>query len=168
MTKVICHSNCEDRCSKTGDCCHAQCAAGCTGPFRHNCSSCKNFRVKSNDQCIEQCPRRFIADPVTGQVIPNKHGMFQLIKTCVKECPSNWVVYQDLCLKLCPTNTYEIDIVDENNRTYVTCKECTPSSCPKTCSIEDSNYINKTDLKRFEGCEVLKGRFAIIEPDERK
>jgi predicted metalloprotease len=91
------------------------------------------------------------------------------MKTCVKECPSNWVIYQDLCLKICPNNTYEENKIDQiNNRTYVECKQCTPSSCPKTCSIDETKYINKTDLERFKGCEVLNGRFVIIEPDEEK
>jgi hypothetical protein len=39
LSKSICDSRCEGRCfgKDIRDCCHPQCAVGCTGPSRHEC-----------------------------------------------------------------------------------------------------------------------------------
>ncbi|XP_046377655.1 epidermal growth factor receptor-like [Haliotis cracherodii] len=51
-----CEESCPYRCfgPEVGQCCHATCAVGCTGPTERDCLACKDYHY--NDHCTSHCP----------------------------------------------------------------------------------------------------------------
>uniref|UniRef100_A0A8C7YVI1 Receptor protein-tyrosine kinase n=1 Tax=Oryzias sinensis TaxID=183150 RepID=A0A8C7YVI1_9TELE len=82
-----CASGCQ-RCKGplTSDCCHKQCAAGCTGPKDSDCLACRHFN--DSGVCKENCPEPTIYDPNNYQAKPNANKKFYFGAFCVKTCPS--------------------------------------------------------------------------------
>lgn len=110
VTQIKCASGCQ-RCKgpQPNDCCHMQCAAGCTGPKDSDClvsdardvdrhivisevtrfliplQACRHFN--DSGVCKENCPPPSFYDSVTFQSKPNPNKKFNFGATCVKTCP---------------------------------------------------------------------------------
>uniref|UniRef100_A0A8D3E717 Receptor protein-tyrosine kinase n=1 Tax=Scophthalmus maximus TaxID=52904 RepID=A0A8D3E717_SCOMX len=87
LTRIRCASGCQ-RCKGPlpNDCCHMQCAAGCTGPKDSDCLACRHFN--DSGVCKENCPPPTIYDPITFETKPNPNKKFNFGATCkaVKQC----------------------------------------------------------------------------------
>lgn len=170
MTKVNCHEKCGgQRCYGSGvhDCCSAQCAGGCYGPKSTDCVVCRNLIIKETGECVETCPRITIPDPITGDLILNKNGMYLHGTVCVRKCPSRLFVYNEFCLNKCPSDTYESEELDYNSETGEkaikrVCRSCTNQKCQKSCSVEGE--LNVSNIKNLENCEVLNSNLIITRP----
>lgn len=78
----------------------------------------------------------------------------------------NWVIYREYCLKVCPSNTYDVE--KQYNETYKQkhCLPCSAATCPKSCQLKDDESIEKHNLYLLEGCEELKGNLKIHHPSD--
>uniref|UniRef100_A0A673CHU4 Receptor protein-tyrosine kinase n=1 Tax=Sphaeramia orbicularis TaxID=375764 RepID=A0A673CHU4_9TELE len=96
LTRISCASGCQ-RCKGRlpNDCCHMQCAAGCTGPKDSDCLACRHFN--DSGVCKDNCPPPTIYDPVTFQTKPNPNKKFSFGATCVKTCPCHILVVLRQC-----------------------------------------------------------------------
>uniref|UniRef100_A0A673JZG9 Receptor protein-tyrosine kinase n=1 Tax=Sinocyclocheilus rhinocerous TaxID=307959 RepID=A0A673JZG9_9TELE len=184
LTSVHCSSGCL-RCKgpKPNDCCHVQCAAGCTGPKDTDCLACRHFN--DSGTCKDNCPPPTIYDPNTYQSKPNKDKKFSFGATCVKQCPrmSNFkftnkmiscsmstglyhfsysytVNLHMFCLLVCyglgMGNLQGVSVVDATNiGMFVGCKKIYGIVQPKIPYAWPDNLL---DLSVFENLKVVRGR----------
>uniref|UniRef100_A0AAQ5XA83 Receptor tyrosine-protein kinase erbB-2 n=1 Tax=Amphiprion ocellaris TaxID=80972 RepID=A0AAQ5XA83_AMPOC len=140
-TRIDCASGCQ-RCKGPlpNDCCHMQCAAGCTGPKDSDCLVCRHFN--NSGVCIRDCPPPTIYDPVTFQTKPNPNKKFTFGATCVKTCP-------------CATM-----VTSSNVEQFNKCKKIFGSLAfhPQSYLYIDAWPEEWTDLSVFENLRVIRGR----------
>ncbi|CAF0744980.1 unnamed protein product [Brachionus calyciflorus] len=170
LSRVVCDSKCEDRCYGRGknECCNKECLGGCDGPSSKDCIACRKFRILETGECVDSCPRIKIIDPITEELTFNPNGMYQFGITCVRNCPKNLFIFQELCVTKCPNETYE---TEENiNNPYTgekglrrVCKPCTNDKCPKSCSINNSANLELDNLNSVKDCEILNGNLLIFQ-----
>ncbi|XP_075055667.1 receptor tyrosine-protein kinase erbB-3 [Mixophyes fleayi] len=159
LTKNICAAQCNGRCygQAYSECCHDECAGGCTGSSNTQCFSCRNFN--DNGTCVPRCSQ-LIYNPVTSQMEHGPDAKFQYGGSCVKNCPHNFVVDHNSCVRACPSNKMEV------NKNGV--KMCEPCSglCPKACEGTGlgSKYqtVDSSNIDKFVNCTKILGNLDFL------
>ncbi|XP_069826126.1 receptor tyrosine-protein kinase erbB-3 [Dendropsophus ebraccatus] len=157
LTKNICAEQCNGRCygQTPAECCHDECAGGCTGSLNTQCFSCRNFN--DNGTCVSRCSQ-LIYNPLTGQMEHGPDAKFQYGGSCVKNCPHNFVIDQNSCVRACPSNKME---VSKNG-----VKMCEPCSglCPKACEGTGGKYqtVDSSNIDRFINCTKILGNLDFL------
>uniref|UniRef100_A0AAQ4P4N7 receptor protein-tyrosine kinase n=1 Tax=Gasterosteus aculeatus aculeatus TaxID=481459 RepID=A0AAQ4P4N7_GASAC len=125
LTKTVCAPQCNRRCfgKNPSECCHNECAGGCTGRLDTDCFACRNFN--NSGACVPLCPQTLIYNKHTFKLEPNPNAKYQYGSICVAQCPSNFVVDESSCVSNCPSDKMEV----EKNGV----KRCDPCGglCPK-------------------------------------
>ncbi|KAM4705113.1 epidermal growth factor receptor [Rhinophrynus dorsalis] len=145
------------------ECCHSQCASGCTGPKEKDCLACIN--VLDDGVCLETCPPPQKYNPATYQMEDNPEGKYSFGPTCVKKCPHNYVVSNHgSCLRTCNTGFQEV----EENGVH-TCKKCDgPCTQDKVCNgigmgeLKHTLSINGSNIDSFRNCTKVHGSISIL------
>ncbi|XP_073797091.1 epidermal growth factor receptor-like isoform X1 [Danio rerio] len=163
LTRLSCAEQCSRRCKgpKPIDCCNEHCAAGCTGPQPTDCLACRDFQ--DDGACKDSCPPLMLYDPINYQLVPNPNGKYSFGDTCVKQCPHNFVVTDNACVRSCGSNMQE---VEENG--IITCKKC-EGLCPKVCNglgtgeLVNTIAVNATNIDSFINCTKINGHITIMQ-----
>uniref|UniRef100_A0A671SQS9 Receptor protein-tyrosine kinase n=1 Tax=Sinocyclocheilus anshuiensis TaxID=1608454 RepID=A0A671SQS9_9TELE len=166
LTSVHCSSGCL-RCKgpKPNDCCHVQCAAGCTGPKDTDCLACRHFN--DSGTCKDNCPPPTIYDPNTYQSKPNKDKKFSFGATCVKQCPHNYLAMEVACTMVCPKANKEVITVEPDGQETQKCEKC-EGECPKVCyglgmgNLQGVSVVDATNIGMFVGCKKIYGSLAFL------
>ncbi|XP_030072896.1 epidermal growth factor receptor [Microcaecilia unicolor] len=163
LTKVICAQQCSGRCKGRvpNDCCHKECASGCTGPRDSDCLACLKFQ--DDGTCKDTCPTLPLYNSSTYQMEENPGGKYSFGATCVKKCPHNYVVTDHgSCIDSCPAEFHE---VDENG--VQKCKKC-DGPCEKACSGIGTGHLkgvlalNNSNIDTFRSCTKINGDVIIL------
>ncbi|CAM4602401.1 receptor tyrosine-protein kinase erbB-3 isoform X1 [Lepidochelys kempii] len=160
LTKTICAPQCNGRCfgHSPSECCHDECAGGCTGPRQTECFACRHFN--DSGACVPLCPQPLIYNKLTFQLEPNPDTKYQYGGVCVAECPHNFVVDQSSCVRACPKDKMEV----EKNGLKM-CEPC-PGLCPKAC--EGTGVGNKyqtvdsSNIDGFINCTKIRGNLDFL------
>lgn len=80
-----CLSECPDFTRIKGNCCALSCSS--------------DFPLLFNRSCSEKCP-------ITHPFIYLKNTQYNQIFTCVEKCPDQMASYRNVCVSVCPNNTY--------------------------------------------------------------
>ncbi|XP_066442870.1 receptor tyrosine-protein kinase erbB-2 isoform X2 [Eleutherodactylus coqui] len=161
LTSVICQSGCQ-RCKGkySSDCCHEQCAAGCTGPKNIDCLACLNFN--NSGTCELHCPPLTIYNPLTFQTVTNVNARYTFGATCVVKCPYNYLATDvGSCTLLCPQVTQEVVVGDVQK-----CEKC--DKCTKVCYglgmdiLKTTQTINSSNIEHFRGCKKIVGNLVFL------
>uniref|UniRef100_A0A6Q2XV13 Receptor protein-tyrosine kinase n=1 Tax=Esox lucius TaxID=8010 RepID=A0A6Q2XV13_ESOLU len=166
VTHVGCSSGCL-RCkgNESSDCCHSQCAAGCTGPKDSDCLSCRHFN--DSGTCKDNCPPPNIYVPTTFQSIPNPNRKFSFGASCVKTCPYNYLAIEVACTMVCPKTDHEVIITQPDGKETQKCEKC-EGDCPKVCyglgmgDLQASSWVSSSNVAQFTGCKKLYGSLAFL------
>uniref|UniRef100_A0A8C2Y644 receptor protein-tyrosine kinase n=1 Tax=Coturnix japonica TaxID=93934 RepID=A0A8C2Y644_COTJA len=152
LTKTICAPQCNGRCfgRAPNECCHEECAGGCTGPLQTHCFACRHFN--DSGACVPLCPQPLIYNKLTFQLEPNPDTKYQYGSVCVRSCPHNFVVDQSSCVRACPSNKME---VEKNGM-----KMCEPCAglCPKgvgMCGAKGGQRMDGMDGEGGVECAAL-------------
>ncbi|XP_072311610.1 receptor tyrosine-protein kinase erbB-2 [Eucyclogobius newberryi] len=164
LTRIKCASDCQ-RCKGplSSDCCHLQCAAGCTGPKDSDCLACRHFN--DSGVCRENCPAPTIYDPVTYQTKPNPHKKFSFGATCVKTCPYNYLA-MDACTLVCPKANQEVIVTNPDGSETQKCENC-EGDCPKVCyglgmeHLGAVTMVTAANVEQFNSCKKIFGSLAF-------
>ncbi|XP_013383048.1 epidermal growth factor receptor isoform X1 [Lingula anatina] len=151
---IKCAPQCDGSCYGSGpvECCHYQCAGGCTGPTNKNCTACRHFL--DDGACVPYCPQRQIYDEKTFTFVDNPKFKYTYGSLCVKECPDHLLMDQSGCVKKCPEGKVA------NNRKCEPCK----GPCPKSCNGTGDTYITSQNINSFNGCTIIEGNLKILSP----
>uniref|UniRef100_A0A670K1W7 Receptor protein-tyrosine kinase n=1 Tax=Podarcis muralis TaxID=64176 RepID=A0A670K1W7_PODMU len=150
LTSTVCASSCA-RCKgrHPTDCCHEQCAAGCTGPKHSDCLACLHFN--HSGICELHCPPA------------NPNGRYTFGATCVAECPYNYLAAEvGSCTLVCPQTSQEVSV-----GTVQKCEKCN-KPCPKVCYglgmdfLKGVRAINASNIHHFAGCTKIFGSLAFL------
>ncbi|CAG5117980.1 unnamed protein product, partial [Candidula unifasciata] len=151
---VVCHDNCGgNRCygSLPYQCCHQECAGGCTGPKKTDCFACKAF--KDEDGCVSYCPKDVIYDKNLMMNKKNPDVKYTFGSLCVKECPDFLLQDGSSCVRQCSEGRHSKD------RLCIPCN----GPCPKKCNGTDPpHFLNSKNIKDFEGCTSVEGNMRIL------
>ncbi|KAM4699455.1 receptor tyrosine-protein kinase erbB-3 isoform 2-T2 [Discoglossus pictus] len=160
LTKTICAEQCNERCfgKNPNECCHNECAGGCSGPIDTQCFACRHFN--DSGACVPHCPQPHIYNKLTFQLEPNPNAKYQYGGSCIKSCPHNFVVDQSFCVRACPTNKME---VDKNG-----VKMCEPCAglCPKACEGtghgSKDQTVDSSNIDKFINCTKILGNLDFL------
>ncbi|XP_069053576.1 receptor tyrosine-protein kinase erbB-3 isoform X2 [Lepisosteus oculatus] len=159
LTKTVCAPQCNSRCfgRDPNDCCHVECAGGCTGPHDTDCFACSHFN--DSGACVPQCPKPLIYNKQTFQLEPNPSAKYQYGTICVSQCPRNYVVDGSSCVRSCPTDKME---VEKNGQ-----KQCEPCEglCPKVCmgtGSADRQTVDSRNIDSFINCTKIQGSLHFL------
>ncbi|KAM3860117.1 receptor tyrosine-protein kinase erbB-2 [Diretmus argenteus] len=170
FTNIHCASGCL-RCKgrHPNDCCHMQCAAGCTGPKDSDCLACRHFN--DSGVCKDNCPPPTIYDTVTFQSKPNPNKKFSFGATCVKTCPHNYLAMEVACTMVCPTANQEVIITQPDGNETQKCEKC-DGECPKACyglgmgmgmgSLQGVTMVTSSNVEQFNTCKKIFGSLAFL------
>uniref|UniRef100_A0A665WXX9 Receptor protein-tyrosine kinase n=1 Tax=Echeneis naucrates TaxID=173247 RepID=A0A665WXX9_ECHNA len=171
LTRINCASGCQ-RCKGRlpNDCCHMQCAAGCTGPKDSDCLACRHFN--DSGVCKENCPPPNIYDTVTFQTKPNPNKKFNFGATCVKTCPYNYLAMEVACTLVCPKANQEVITTQPDGNEMQKCEKC-EGDCPKVCyglgmdnhGVMDNHgitMVTSTNVEQFNKCKKIFGSLAFL------
>uniref|UniRef100_A0A3P8PEB9 Receptor protein-tyrosine kinase n=1 Tax=Astatotilapia calliptera TaxID=8154 RepID=A0A3P8PEB9_ASTCA len=161
LTRAKCASGCQ-RCKGPlpNDCCHLQCAAGCTGPKDSDCLACRHFN--DSGVCKENCPLPTTYDPVTFQSQSNPHGKFNFGATCVKTCPYNYLALEVACTLSCPPNNQEVVVTQPDGTETQKCDKC-EGDCPKgEVVILSIAVVTPSNVEEFNKCTKIFGSLAFL------
>ncbi|OWK49787.1 Receptor tyrosine-protein kinase erbB-3, partial [Lonchura striata] len=160
VTKTICAPQCNGRCfgRAPNECCHEECAGGCTGPLRTHCFACRHFN--DSGSCVPLCPQPLIYNKLTFQLEPNPDTKYQYGGVCVRQCPHNFVVDQSSCVRACPNDKMEV----EKNGLKI-CEPCA-GLCPKACegTGAGSKYqtVDSSNIDTFINCTKILGNLDFL------
>uniref|UniRef100_A0A8C5CQQ6 Receptor protein-tyrosine kinase n=1 Tax=Gadus morhua TaxID=8049 RepID=A0A8C5CQQ6_GADMO len=160
VTKTICAPQCNGRCfgRSPGDCCHMECAGGCTGPHDTNCSACRNFN--NSGSCVPQCPKTHIYSKLTFKLERNPSAKYQYGSICVAQCPSNFVVDESSCVSSCPKGKMEVEKTEGVKR----CEPC-GGPCPKVCigtGPAERQTVDALNIESFRNCTKIQGSLHFL------
>uniref|UniRef100_A0A3P8VJK6 Receptor protein-tyrosine kinase n=1 Tax=Cynoglossus semilaevis TaxID=244447 RepID=A0A3P8VJK6_CYNSE len=171
LTRTKCASGCQ-RCKGplSSDCCHMQCAAGCTGPRDSDCLACRHFN--DSGVCKENCPQPTIYDTVTFQTKPNPNRKFNFGATCVKTCPYNYLAMEVACTLNCPNANQEVIVSQPDGSEAQKCEKC-EGDCHKVCyglgmdnlGIVDNHgvtMVTASNVEEFNECKKIFGSLAFL------
>ncbi|XP_008281822.1 receptor tyrosine-protein kinase erbB-2 [Stegastes partitus] len=171
LTRINCASGCQ-RCKGPlpNDCCHVQCAAGCTGPKDSDCLACRHFN--NSGVCIKECPPPTIYDPLTFQTKPNPNKKFTFGATCIKTCPYNYLAMEVACTLFCPRDNQEVIISNPDGLETQKCEPCR-DDCPKVCyglgmdnlGVMDKHgitMVTSSNVEKFNKCKKIFGSLAFL------
>uniref|UniRef100_A0A6Q2YUG9 Receptor protein-tyrosine kinase n=1 Tax=Esox lucius TaxID=8010 RepID=A0A6Q2YUG9_ESOLU len=156
LTKTVCAPQCNGRCfgRNPSECCHMECAGGCTGPLDTDCFACRNFN--NSGSCMPQCPQPFIYNKHTFKLEPNPSAKYQYGSICVAQCPTNFVVDGSSCVSSCPPNKMEVE---------QGVKRCEPCGglCPKACKgIDSGKTVDSQNIDSFINCTKIQGSLHFL------
>ncbi|XP_062272115.1 receptor tyrosine-protein kinase erbB-3a [Scomber scombrus] len=159
LTKSVCAPQCNGRCfgRTPGECCHIECAGGCTGNLNTNCFACRNFN--NSGACLPQCPQTLIYNKLTFKLERNPNAKYQFGSICVAQCPTNFVVDGSSCVSNCPPNKMEV----EKNGTKI-CKPC-GGLCPKAClgtGSQNRQTVDALNIDSFINCTKIQGSLHFL------
>uniref|UniRef100_A0A8C3G5C6 Receptor protein-tyrosine kinase n=1 Tax=Cyclopterus lumpus TaxID=8103 RepID=A0A8C3G5C6_CYCLU len=160
LTKTVCAPQCNSRCfgRNPSECCHIECAGGCTGPHDANCFACRNFN--NSGACVPLCPQTLIYNKHTFKLEPNPNAKYQYGSICVAQCPPNFVVDGSSCVSNCPSDKMEV----EKNGV----KRCEPCGglCPKACHGTKEGTARQTvdalNIDSFINCTKIQGSLHFL------
>ncbi|XP_028261216.1 receptor tyrosine-protein kinase erbB-3a isoform X2 [Parambassis ranga] len=159
LTKTVCALQCNGRCfgRNPSECCHSECAGGCTGPLDTDCSACRNFN--NSGSCVPQCPQTVIYNRHTFKMEPNPNAKYQYGSICVAQCPTNFVVDDSSCVSNCPSDKMEVE------RNGV--KRCEPCAglCPKACRGTGGptrQTVDANNIDSFINCTKIQGSLHFL------
>uniref|UniRef100_A0A8D3BTJ4 Receptor protein-tyrosine kinase n=1 Tax=Scophthalmus maximus TaxID=52904 RepID=A0A8D3BTJ4_SCOMX len=171
LTRIRCASGCQ-RCKGPlpNDCCHMQCAAGCTGPKDSDCLACRHFN--DSGVCKENCPPPTIYDPITFETKPNPNKKFNFGATCVKTCPYNYLAMEVACTLNCPVANKEVIISHPDGTDTQKCDKC-EGDCPKMCyglgmdnlGVMENHgiaMVTSSNVEQFNKCKKIFGSLAFL------
>ncbi|XP_060585170.1 epidermal growth factor receptor-like isoform X2 [Ruditapes philippinarum] len=153
--KEVCSQSCDGRCfgKDQNQCCHTECAAGCSGPRKIDCLACKNFY--NDGECHPFCPQMKLYDQRQLKWVENPNGKYSFGSLCVKDCPNYLVKDGDACVIKCPEGK------NANKLTNV-CEDC-DGPCPKKCEgVPESEFLHSKNIENFRGCTVVEGNLKIL------
>jgi len=154
FTKLSCSAQCDGRCfgSLPNQCCHGECAAGCTGTSKSQCWACKNFN--DDGSCESFCPPETVYSAALYKNIPNPNAKYAFGALCVKNCPAHLIADHGACVQDCGAGR-----VDGKKGKCVDCD----GPCPKICKIDlGSDFINSGNIHLYSGCTVVQGSIKIL------
>ncbi|XP_067230852.1 receptor tyrosine-protein kinase erbB-3a isoform X3 [Chanodichthys erythropterus] len=159
LTKTVCAPQCNGRCfgRSPSECCHIECAGGCTGPLDTNCFACRNFN--NSGSCVPQCPQALIYNKVTFKLEPNPNAKYQFGTMCVAHCPTNFVVDGSSCVSSCPANKMEVD-----KKGMKRCEPCV-GLCPKACvgtGTPSRQTVDSQNIDSFINCTKIQGSLHFL------
>ncbi|GAB1603004.1 epidermal growth factor receptor-like isoform X1 [Argonauta hians] len=148
---AVCSASCDNRCfgDMPNQCCHAQCAGGCTGPKNTDCLACRKFM--NEGECVPFCPPMTKYNTATFEVEQNPNYKYSYGSLCVKDCPKHMLKDDAACVKKCPPNK------QAQNNTCVQCK----GPCPKTCN-GTKNWLTSVNIASFKDCTIIEGNFIML------
>ncbi|XP_068598627.1 receptor tyrosine-protein kinase erbB-3-like [Brachionichthys hirsutus] len=159
LTKTVCAPQCNGRCfgRNPSECCHIECAGGCTGPLDTDCFACKNFN--NSGSCVPLCPQTLIYNKHTFKLEPNPNAKYQYGSICVAQCPTNFVVDGSSCVSSCPSDKME---VEKNGM-----KRCEPCGglCPKGCrgtGGPNRETVDAFNIDSFINCTEIQGSLHFL------
>uniref|UniRef100_A0A8D0D8D3 Receptor protein-tyrosine kinase n=1 Tax=Sander lucioperca TaxID=283035 RepID=A0A8D0D8D3_SANLU len=159
MTKTVCAPQCNSRCfgRNPSDCCHSECAGGCSGALDTDCFACRNFN--NSGACVPLCPQTIIYNKHTFKMEPNPNAKYQYGSICVAQCPTNFVVDGSSCVSNCPSDKME---VEKNGM-----KSCEPCGglCPKACHGTGSptrQTVDALNIDSFINCTKIQGSLHFL------
>uniref|UniRef100_A0A8D3DI10 Receptor protein-tyrosine kinase n=1 Tax=Scophthalmus maximus TaxID=52904 RepID=A0A8D3DI10_SCOMX len=173
LTRIRCASGCQ-RCKGPlpNDCCHMQCAAGCTGPKDSDCLACRHFN--DSGVCKENCPPPTIYDPITFETKPNPNKKFNFGATCVKTCPYNYLAMEVACTLNCPVANKEVIISHPDGTDTQKCDKC-EGDCPKSrlcyglgmdnLGVMENHgiaMVTSSNVEQFNKCKKIFGSLAFL------
>ncbi|XP_053309265.1 receptor tyrosine-protein kinase erbB-2 [Spea bombifrons] len=162
LTSTICESGCQ-RCkgNHSTDCCHEQCAAGCTGPKNSDCLACRNFNHMG--MCELHCPPLTIYNSETYESVPNKDGRYTFGAGCVTTCPYNYLATEvGSCTLVCPQDNQEVIVGNVQK-----CEKC-DKQCSKVCYglgmdfLKTAQAVTASNIHHFQGCTKIFGNLAFL------
>uniref|UniRef100_A0AAR2JED7 receptor protein-tyrosine kinase n=1 Tax=Pygocentrus nattereri TaxID=42514 RepID=A0AAR2JED7_PYGNA len=159
VTKTVCAPQCNGRCfgRNPSECCHIECAGGCTGPLDTNCFACRNFN--DSGSCVPQCPQGLIYNKVTFKLEPNPNAKYQYGSVCVAQCPPNFVVDGSSCVSSCPSDKTEAD-----KKGVKRCEPC-GGLCPKVCEgtgAANRQTVDSKNIDSFINCTKIQGSLHFL------
>uniref|UniRef100_A0A8B9P8X4 Receptor protein-tyrosine kinase n=1 Tax=Apteryx owenii TaxID=8824 RepID=A0A8B9P8X4_APTOW len=161
VTNSICHGCPRCKGTKPTDCCHEQCAAGCTGPKHSDCLACLNFN--RSGICELHCPQLVIYNSDTFESVPNRDGRYTFGASCVSQCPYNYLATEvGSCTLVCPQNSQEVTV---NN--VQMCEKCS-KPCPEVCYglgvdfLKGVRAVNASNIQHFTGCTKIFGSLVFL------
>lgn len=159
LTKTMCAPQCNGRCfgRNPSECCHIECAGGCTGPLDTDCFACRNFN--NSGSCMPLCPQTLIYNKHTFKLEPNPNAKYQYGSICVAQCPTNFVVDGSSCVSNCPSDKMEV----EKNGV----KRCEPCGglCPKVCHGTgkfNRQTVDALNIDSFINCTKIVGSLHFL------
>ncbi|XP_078716744.1 receptor tyrosine-protein kinase erbB-4-like [Lampetra fluviatilis] len=163
FTQLLCARQCDGRCygPSPSECCHSQCAAGCSGPRDTHCFACKNFN--DSGACVSHCPPPMIYNPVSFQLEENPDVKYSYGAICVKECPHNFVVDYNSCVRACPAGKHEVEKQGKKK-----CESCTHVCPTKACdgigtgNLSHAQTVDASNIDTFENCTKINGNIAFL------
>ncbi|ULU03781.1 hypothetical protein L3Y34_016921 [Caenorhabditis briggsae] len=178
---VKCHESCNEKCWGTGEgdcqrvyrsvcpkpcsqcffsnitqsfeCCDSSCLGGCTDHGPDSCIACSKFEM--DEKCVDACPARKVFNHKLGKLVNNPDGRYQNGNHCVKECPTELLIENDVCVRHCSEGHHYDAFKDVRE-----CEKCRGSNCLKMCTV-DNQPLTKEILKGLKGCEQIDGPLII-------
>ncbi|KAG7218167.1 hypothetical protein INR49_007449, partial [Caranx melampygus] len=159
MTKLVCAPQCNGRCfgRNPAECCHIECAGGCTGPLDTDCFACRNFN--NSGSCVPLCPQTLIYNKHTFKLEPNPNAKYQYGSICVAQCPTNFVVDGSSCVSNCPSDKMEVE-----KKGVKRCEPC-GGLCPKACHGTGSftrQTVDARNIDSFINCTKIQGSLHFL------
>ncbi|KAJ8781525.1 hypothetical protein J1605_011024 [Eschrichtius robustus] len=163
LTGTVCASGCA-RCKgpQPTDCCHEQCAAGCTGPKHSDCLACLHFN--HSGICELHCPALVTYNTDTFESMPNPEGRYTFGASCVTACPYNYLSTDvGSCTLVCPLNNQEVTAEDGTQR----CEKCS-KPCARVCyglgmeHLREVRAVTSANIQEFAGCKKIFGSLAFL------
>uniref|UniRef100_A0A8C5B9S8 Receptor protein-tyrosine kinase n=1 Tax=Gadus morhua TaxID=8049 RepID=A0A8C5B9S8_GADMO len=159
LTKTVCAPQCNGRCfgRSPRDCCHEECAVGCTGPSDVNCLACRHFN--DSGACVPQCPLALIYNKKTFQMENNRNTKYQYGSICVSQCPTHFVVDDSSCVSGCPPDKTEVE--REGHRQCEACSGLCPKACEGT-GAEHRQTVDSSNIDSFINCTKIQGSLHFL------
>uniref|UniRef100_A0A674P6F1 Receptor protein-tyrosine kinase n=1 Tax=Takifugu rubripes TaxID=31033 RepID=A0A674P6F1_TAKRU len=159
LTKTVCAPQCNFRCfgRSPSECCHSECAGGCTGPLDTDCFACRRFN--DSGSCVPQCPMALIYNKYTFRLEPNPNAKFQYGSICVAQCPPNFLVDGTSCVSSCPADKTEVE-----KKGVKRCEPC-EGLCPKACHGTGSGTretVDALNIDSFINCTKIQGSLHFL------
>uniref|UniRef100_A0A8C4F2R1 receptor protein-tyrosine kinase n=1 Tax=Dicentrarchus labrax TaxID=13489 RepID=A0A8C4F2R1_DICLA len=144
VTKTVCAPQCNGRCfgRSPSECCHIECAGGCTGPLDTDCFACRNFN--NSGSCVPLCPQTLIYNKHTFKLEPNPNAKYQYGSICVAQCPSE--------------SPHTLPYTHMLTQTHRCCSQCSFYVPPKNILSIQSWPKNMSDLSVFSNLQTIQGR----------
>ncbi|XP_067361222.1 receptor tyrosine-protein kinase erbB-3a isoform X2 [Channa argus] len=159
LTKTVCAPQCNGRCfgRNPSECCHNECAGGCTGPLDTDCFACRNFN--NSGSCMSGCPQALIYNKHKFKMEPNPNAKYQYGSICVAQCPPNFLVDGSSCVSKCPSDKME---VEKNG--VKSCEPCV-GLCPKACHGTGGptrQTVDAQNIDSFINCTKIQGSLHFL------
>ncbi|XP_034440903.1 receptor tyrosine-protein kinase erbB-3a [Hippoglossus hippoglossus] len=159
LTKTVCAPQCNRRCfgKSPSECCHIECAGGCTGPLDTDCFVCRNFN--NSGSCLPLCPQTLIYNKHTFKLEPNPNAKYQYEAMCVAQCPLNFVVDGSSCVSKCPPDKMEVE-----KRGVKRCEPC-GGLCPKVCQgtgFPNKQTVDAHNIDSYINCTKIQGSLHFL------